>query len=273
MQNSLIKLLWIFLMGISVFLFQDQKSVNVYRMEASDGFKVYAKNNNIYPVTVELELELRNLKPNRNLPYIGMIKGYSNEKILDLEYIDKNKGWDYNSRYRYYMGNIFAQHDDNVTYLLPYQKGVNYLLEQGYNGSFSHKGDVQYALDFDMPEGTAIFAARTGTVVQMEDSNTLGGPDEDMMDYANYITILHEDGTFADYSHLQKDGALVEIGQRVQAGQLIGYSGATGFATGPHLHFMVKKAKRGGGFVSIPVKFSTKEGIIELREGERYAGN
>lgn len=93
-----------------------------------------------------------------------------------------------------------------------------------------------------------------------------------MMEFANYITVLHNDGTFADYSHLRYKSVIVQLGQQVERGQIIGYSGATGYATGPHLHFVVKKAKKGGGFISIPVEFTTLKGIQELREGEKYVG-
>lgn len=260
------------LLLMSLTLSQDKGNLEIYRVEKKDRLEIFARNTNIYPVTVELDFELENLTPDKRLPYTGFIRGQDNQKVMELSFTDKSHGWDYRSKYRYYMGNILARHNDSFAYRLPYAKGETYKIDQGFGGRFSHQGDLQHALDFNMPVGTEIYAARGGKVVLVEESFNQGGPSEEMMDQANYITILHDDGTFADYSHLRYQGVNVESGQQVSMGQLIGYSGATGFATGPHLHFVVKKAKRGGGFISIPVKFSTKDGIRLLQEGQSYIG-
>ena len=53
------------------------------------------------------------------------------------------------------------------------------------------------------------------------------------------IVIQHPDGSRAGYWHLQKDGALVNVGDTVSKGQVIGLSGKTGYAFQPHLHFIV----------------------------------
>ena len=70
---------------------------------------------------------------------------------------------------------------------------------------------------------------------------------------ANFVRILHDDGTMALYAHLKTDGVLVRVGQQVQAGQQIGLSGNTGFTTGPHLHFAVQ-VNRGMRLISIPFR-------------------
>ena len=57
--------------------------------------------------------------------------------------------------------------------------------------------------------------------------------------YGNNLIILHPDGSRSGYWHLQKDGALVNVGDTVKQGQVIGLSGKTGYAFQPHLHFMV----------------------------------
>lgn len=266
------KLVWMILFLLAAGLSQDEGSVEVYRVEKAEILEVYARNSNIYPVTIEVDMTLKNLQPNRKLPLTTFLAPNSDQRIMELLYKDKKAGWDYRTQYRYYMGSIFAQHDDSFAYRLPYPIGKSFKIDQGFGGAFSHLGEMKYALDINMPTGTPVYAARGGKVVMFEEGNDRGGPTEDMMQLANYITILHDDGTFADYSHLKYQGVKVKLGQKVRMGQLIGYSGATGFATGPHLHFDVKKAKRGGGFMSLPVRFATKDGIKFLEEGHRYVG-
>jgi murein DD-endopeptidase MepM/ murein hydrolase activator NlpD len=266
------KSFWLILFLFSGFLVQENGSVEVFQVEQDDFVELKAKNTHPFPITIELGMEIENLKPDKSIPVIDAIPANQTKKMVVLRFTDKSKGWSVNTRYSYYMGSIFARHNDSFAYHLPFPKGETYKLDQGFGGAFSHQGDLQHALDFNMPSGTAVYAARGGTVVMMEQNNTRGGDSRDMMEYANFITILHDDGTFADYTHLKHRGVQVSLGQEVRIGQLIGYSGATGYATGPHLHFIVKKAKKGGGFVSIPVKFTTKDGIMELEEGQRYFG-
>jgi murein DD-endopeptidase MepM/ murein hydrolase activator NlpD len=53
------------------------------------------------------------------------------------------------------------------------------------------------------------------------------------------ISVLQVDGTYAEYLHLRHGGTVVKPGDRVVAGQLIGYSGNTGWSSTPHIHFHV----------------------------------
>ena len=83
--------------------------------------------------------------------------------------------------------------------------------------------------------------------------------------------MLHDDGTTGEYYHLMQGGALVEVGESVQRGQLIARSGNTGHTTMPHLHFAVYRATTWGNTQSIPVRFGGAGGIIErLRRGIYY---
>lgn len=103
----------------------------------------------------------------------------------------------------------------------------------------AHVGPLKHAIDFIVPEGTPIYAARAGLVVFVKDSSKIGGTSKKFAAHGNMIQIWHKDGTFADYLHLKYKGAKVKPGQRVRQGQVIGYSGNTGWSAGPHLHFMV----------------------------------
>jgi murein DD-endopeptidase MepM/ murein hydrolase activator NlpD len=86
----------------------------------------------------------------------------------------------------------------------------------------SHKG-----VDFGAPSGTAIMSAGDGVVVKM---GYYGA-------YGNYVKIRHASGYETAYAHLSSYARGLKTGIPVQQRQVIGYVGATGSATGPHLHF------------------------------------
>jgi murein DD-endopeptidase MepM/ murein hydrolase activator NlpD len=124
-------------------------------------------------------------------------------------------------------------------YVLPWRVGEGYRVGQGNCGPGSHATGtiVQYAYDFLMPIGTPIAAARAGVVFLVEERFPDGTrrPGEE-----NYVNVLHQDGTLAGYVHFTQNGALVEVGESVVQGQVIGLSGDSGSSTEPHLHFHVQ---------------------------------
>ena len=260
------------LLALSLVAFTSSQtdSVIIKKIENENGVVLIGVNSNHYPVTIELDIKLVNMISSKRTPLTTVVPAKSELELLELEIDDKksSSGWEYN--FKYYQGSIHAKHNDKVAYRLPYKIGEQYRLDQGYNGKFSHQGESRYSLDFNMDEGTEIYSSRAGIVVEIEERYTNGGKQESFKDKSNYVTILHDDGTFAQYAHLRKNGVTVDLGRKVKAGERIGYSGATGYVTGPHLHFTVMKAKKGGGFVSIPVKFATREGIVILKEKRTY---
>ena len=99
----------------------------------------------------------------------------------------------------------------------------------------SHKGE--YALDFKVKKKTRICAARDGIVTGARSHSDEGGLKPENMSDGNYVSIQHDDGSFAHYWHLNKDGVLVHVGDTITKGQVIGLSGNTGYSAFPHLHF------------------------------------
>ncbi|MEG3191358.1 peptidoglycan DD-metalloendopeptidase family protein [Lysobacter sp. D1-1-M9] len=129
----------------------------------------------------------------------------------------------------------------DTEYLLPLQQS-RVRVHQGFAGRFSH-ADPQnrYAADFAAAIGTPVVAARAGRVMQIESDFDQAGLDRERYGgRANFVRVLHEDGTMALYAHLDINGVHVRVGEQVRAGQRIGLSGNTGFTTGPHLHFAVQ---------------------------------
>ncbi|MES1214446.1 MAG: M23 family metallopeptidase, partial [Bacteroidota bacterium] len=158
--------------------------------------------------------------------------------------------------------------DTSYVYDLPFENGKSYLLVQGYFSRFSHK--ERAALDFKMKRGTKICAARDGVVVRVKEDGDRGGWNKKYRPYGNNIIIQHTDSSRAGYWHLQKDGALVNAGDTVMKGQVIGFSGKTGYALFPHLHFLVWDFDNKGNWRQIPTHFQTSKGIKYLHSIKRY---
>ncbi len=167
-------------------------------------------------------------------------------------------------------GDPSASHDDSHRYFFPYRHGTKFKISQGYKGKATHYGENEYSLDFGMKTGTRIVAARDGLVVEVKEDSNIGGPEEKYDKHGNYVLIYHSDGTFANYVHLKQNGAIVDVNDRVIAGQVIGLSGNTGRSSGPHLHFSVSKPTYSGKRVTIPVRFLNFDGESVDPEVSRY---
>jgi len=157
--------------------------------------------------------------------------------------------------------------DTSYVYILPFENKKKHLLVQGYFGVWSHK--ERAALDFKMKRGTPILAARDGIVVRVKEDGTKGGWSKKYASQGNNIVIQHSDNSRSGYWHLQKDGALVNVGDTVKQGQVIGLSGKTGYASMPHLHFIVWK-NSGGRWQQIATRFQTSKGIRYVKPWKWY---
>ena len=158
--------------------------------------------------------------------------------------------------------------DTSYVYSLPYEKSRSFLIVQGYFGVFSHK--ERAALDFKMKRGTKICAARDGVVVRVKEDSDRGGMNKKYRTDGNNVVIQHPDGSRAGYWHLQKDGALVNVGDTVKKGQVIALSGKTGYAAMPHLHFLVWKPDRNRQWSAVATRFQTSKNIKYLRAWRKY---
>jgi len=188
---------------------------------------------------------------------------------------------------------------------LPVDKPV--IIGQGFNSELSHKiiighdgakADESYSLDFDVEEGSNLYAVKPGKVVVVKNDSDYNYFKENVPDFivddklnlhnyllkkhleeltpelnkkiakeTNLIIIEHFDGIFSWYTHLKKGGSLVRKGQKVVEGLHIGFSGNTGLSTRPHLHFSMGRANiYDFVYKTTPFSFKDYHGPLEDRE-------
>lgn len=233
----------------------------ITKVESATGVEFWASNIKDYTITATLEVDAGNLQHNGKVAseFTNTMVLAGNEKrlILKLDRINSKKRHWYSDSFYWTPGNMNAVHE-NPDYLLPYALDERYRIVQGFGGGYSHRGASRYAVDIAMPVGTAVHAARGGTVIDVVEKHNRGGASRRYAKYANFITIQHSDGTTGEYYHLRKNGSVVDVGDQISTGQHIGYSGNTGFSSLPHLHFAIYRAKSHGNYESLPFKFAKR---------------
>lgn len=230
-----------------------------------------ARNLKPYPVTFTLDTRTQNLGPDKALPLTATLAGGEQRQILEMRRRDDGEPYDYRYWYDWTIGRTDAASDSGYVYRLPYAVGQSFYVLQGFGAGFSHTGLEHFAVDFAMEEGTPVHAARGGRVARVVEHNSRGCWEDGCGRYANFIVVVHDDGTTGEYYHLRQNGALVEPGELVERGQKIGLSGNTGHTTMPHLHFAVYRASEWGRTQSLPIRFDTSEGPVDqIQSGHRY---
>jgi murein DD-endopeptidase MepM/ murein hydrolase activator NlpD len=249
------------------FLYAQQVEI-VPKKTDDNQIQIFIKNGTKQAHSVELDCELKGMKASDSLPITLFIPPNGELSFVKLKPIDIYKAHSYATSIRYVVGDVSAVHNDSTIYYLPFPKGKKYRVDQGYLGTKTHQN--QYALDFNMDEGAEIAAIRSGVVTKVVENNDRGCPSESCTQFNNYILITHKDGSIADYSHLRKNGAKVKVGDEVNVGDVIALSGATGWASGAHLHLEVY-TMTWEGQKTIPVNYyldKEKNGVPE--EGQGY---
>lgn len=176
---------------------------------------------------------------------------------------DPGRDWNHKWTWTMTFDDPEAVHDDSVVYSFPFDETRALYCCQGFDGAFSHQGPLRYSVDWKATPGTRVLAARGGVVTRIRQDSKESGPLELYVTKTNLVSITHPDHTVGEYLHLQYKGAAVKLGDQVSTGQLIGYSGNSGWSTIPHIHFHVYRAllydpakPEGPKFETIPVKYS-----------------
>ncbi|WP_330325399.1 M23 family metallopeptidase [Streptomyces pseudovenezuelae] len=129
----------------------------------------------------------------------------------------------------------------------PVRKRARVTMRYGVRGNWL--AGYHTGVDLAVAKGTPVYAVGTGVVVLASWSGS----------YGKAVTIKLSDSRYVLYAHLSRIS--VARGAKVKAGTRLGSSGATGRATGPHLHFEVR-ARRPYGSDIDPVKYLARHGLI-----------
>lgn len=154
-----------------------------------------------------------------------------------------------------------AKQFGNHTAHPPFSRHKRFMISQSFNGRRSHTGEFNaFAVDFVMPIGEPVCAAKAGVV---ESYNDVDRPMLENKNFRedNYVRILHLDGTWGLYAHLLPGSISVKPKQKIARGECFAKVGNTGLSTGPHLHFALLKLLP-DRFISVPFRFVQPDGQV-----------
>ncbi|MFC4687016.1 M23 family metallopeptidase [Epilithonimonas pallida] len=235
------KLIWLVIILSNSFIFSQEYHFKLYYQKKEDTITVFMDNNDPFPYSIEFfgqpKVEnMRSIGEHFKNRYV-IEENTSKLRLAQFVPLDIHKPSSLKKipEFKLTPGNKWKDVDEDYIYDLPYAKGKMFAIIQGYNGEYSHKN--QNALDFEMPEGTEVLAAREGIVMLLKQDSNTGCDNEACAKDANFVNILHSDGTMGSYVHLKFNSLKVNRGDKVEKGQAIALSGNTGWSTGPHLHF------------------------------------
>ena len=248
----------LFILLINTLVLNAQKlETTIYYEKEGDDIVYYADNLELGTVSLLFEAELVQIESSAGKDFFIVMPGLSKRNFVTKLTAIGNRKMSFKVKTKAVYGDLGKTKYDNLLLDLPFKSGLSYKIFQGYNGRETHRGEN--SLDFGLKIGDEIHAAFGGKVVKIEQGNSGRCARPECAENNNYVVIEHQDGSFAEYVHIIKNGARVKIGEEVKAGQLIAISGDVGYATGPHLHFSVFIPDKSGR-KTIKTKFKINDG-------------
>lgn len=233
-------------------------NVQLEWQEAGGRLHLLANNSTLAPVSVYL---LPEEQSGSGITGHYLIPAGSVRELAVLDAGDPQTRSVKKQRFTWLYGDPAARHEPEVPYRAPFPSAVSHPISQSWPQAVTHTTpDSAHAVDIAMPVGSNVLAARGGLVVEVASTHFRSSLDrESAAARANLVRVLHDDGTFAIYAHLNWNSIRVRPGDRVARGQYIADSGNTGYSTGPHLHFVVLR-NTGTYLESLPVRFEAGGG-------------
>jgi murein DD-endopeptidase MepM/ murein hydrolase activator NlpD len=226
------------------------------------------------PYVVQVDFPtLTNAQADHPLPYTTEVKP-GTVKLITVSPIDKTKETKLNFKTTNRKGVLNPVVNLHFVYLLPITPGIEtqaYRVLNAKGSATPGAQDTGYAIRLRAKPGDTIYAARRGVVTAVEVGSSENDAGATATSGWNYIEIFHADNSFAQYGVIQKDGALVQPGQTVEAGAPIGLVGGDRYGRGAEVRFSVSYYP-GVPNTDIPLIFWTKDnGKGALRHGANYS--
>jgi hypothetical protein len=146
-----------------------------------------------------------------------------------------------------------------------------FLCSQGNNGCLSHfYPGTMHAIDLECPVGSRVVAVGRGVVTDIRQTSRAGGCHAANLFAWNSITLKLTNGVYVDYVHIATESAVVEVGQEVEAGELLCLSGDVGFCPRPHLHLQMHSSKHVNAPTTRFVFRGVSSDVVFLPEAGRW---
>jgi murein DD-endopeptidase MepM/ murein hydrolase activator NlpD len=194
----------------------------------------------------------------------------SERKITIAVPLKKGSPATFEYRVRFAFGHPSAMADPTVLYQLPFPQGARGVL-RSFTGlpSLSSASETSNAVEILLPLATDVLAAREGVVIDGRGFPQDPSPNKPSP-FGDFISILHSDGTWAQYAWLSPGSIVVTPGQVVAAGDLLAKTGANPVSVDTFLHFAVMRNLVGLDVRSLPFKFGSK--FSPVIDAQSYSG-